>query len=72
MKSAVKTFAVTAVVNYILVSFFNWDFTALATCEAVFRIIFFVVTLIIAGITQGIFIDIENEAKNKSFHSNRR
>jgi hypothetical protein len=71
MKSAVKTFAVTAVTNYILVAFFNWDFTALTTCEPIFRIIFFVVTLIITGIVQGIFIDIENDKKN-SFNQNRR
>lgn len=65
MKSLVKIFAVTAVTNYILVSFFNWDFTALTTCEPIFRIIFFVVTLIIAGMVQGIFIDIENEKNPK-------
>jgi hypothetical protein len=71
MKSAVKTFAVTAVVNYILVVFFNWDFKALATCEPIFRIIFFVVTVIMTGMAEAIFVDIANDKKN-SFNQNRR
>ena len=71
MKSFVKVFAVTVLVNYLLVSFFSWDFASLAKCEAIFRIIFFFSSLIIGGMFQAILLDEENAKKDKSFHSRR-
>jgi hypothetical protein len=72
MKSFVKTLSVTVLVCYSLISFFAWDFTALATCEPSLRIVFAFVTLFIASMAEALFIDIQNDKNDKSFHNSKR